>query len=157
MPSVVKQKDQGKAVWFLGELYDIRVTGAETGGKFCVVEVTVPPGLPMAAPPHVHLDADETVRVLEGTGRYHVDNQIIDAPAGAILHFPKGTLEWFENVQNTPLKVQITYSPGGFEQFFLEVGEPAASRTLPPAPTSPPDLNALQPIARKYGLELRAA
>jgi hypothetical protein len=34
MGSVIRQKGEGKAYWFLGELYDIRVSGKDTGGKY---------------------------------------------------------------------------------------------------------------------------
>lgn len=156
MPSIVHQKGEGRAIWFLGELYDIRLSGEETGGELGAVEVTVPPGLPFAAPPHIHHDADETVYVLEGAARYHFEGRTVEARSGAVLHFPKGTLEWFENPGDTNLKVLIMYSPAGTERFFTEVGEPARTRTVPRPPEGPPDLARLEAIAKKYNLEVRA-
>ena len=153
MKSVVHQQGDSRALWLLGGLYDIRVSGEETGGRFTVVEITVPPGL--GAPPHVHEDADETVYVLEGHGRYHYEGQTVEAGPGAVLHFPKGTEEWFENSGDTPLKVLITYAPAGIDRFFQEVGEPAPSRTLPPPMDGPPDLERLQAVGHRYNLDLR--
>jgi mannose-6-phosphate isomerase-like protein (cupin superfamily) len=155
MGSVIRQKGEGKAYWFLGELYDIRVSGKDTGGKYCLIELTVPPGLPLGAPPHIHHDADETVYVLEGSGRYHVGDQTVDVSTGAVLHFPRGTLEWFENTGKSPLKVAVMYSPAGIEKFFAEVAEPAATRTVPPPPEGPPDLERLVAVAKKYKLEIQ--
>lgn len=159
MPGVVRQRGEGKAYWFLGELYDVRVSGEDSGGQVAVVEITIPAGeafgMPFGAPPHVHLDADETAYVLEGSARYHLGDQVVEAGAGAAFHFPKGTFEWFENSGSGPLKVLLQYSPAGIERFFAEAGQPATTRTIPPAPTSPPDLPALVALAKKHNLEIR--
>ena len=40
------------------------------------------------------------------------------------------------------------------EKFFAEAGEPAARREVPPAPTSPPDVERLAAIGARYGLQL---
>ncbi len=154
--SVVRQKGESTAYWFLGELFEVRVTGKDTGGKYSVIEITVPPGLPLGAPPHIHHDVDETVYVLEGTGRFHFDDRTVDAAAGAVLHFPRGTREWFENPGSSPLKIALMYSPAGIENFFAEVAEPARTRTVPPPPKSPPDLPKLVEVAKKYRLEIQA-
>lgn len=155
MASVVHQKGEGKALWFLGELYEVRVSSKESGGQVTVMELTIPTGLPFGSPPHIHHDADETVYVAEGTGRFHIDERVVEAGPGAVLHFPKGTQEWFENAGGGPLKLLITYTPGGLDEFFSEVGEPAQTRTIPPAPTSEPDVAHLVAVASKYNLEIR--
>src|SRR5439155_1342967 len=59
------KKGAGDALWFMGELYEIKVDGSARGGP-TVVQVTVPPGPVLGAPPHLH-DCDEVAYVLEGT------------------------------------------------------------------------------------------
>jgi hypothetical protein len=69
MTSVVRQKGEGKALWFLGGHYEVRVSSQGSGGQLTVMEFTIPTGLPFGAPPHIHHDADEAVYVLGGTAR----------------------------------------------------------------------------------------
>lgn len=155
MASVVHQQGEGKALWFLGGLYDVRISSKESGGQVTVMEFTIPAGLPFGAPPHIHHDADETVYVAEGTARFHIDDQTVEAGTGAVLHFPKGTPEWFENPGSGPLRLVVTYTPGGIDELFSEVGEPAPTRTVPPPPTSEPDVAHLVEVASRYNLEIR--
>ena len=118
------------------------------------MQVTVPPGPVLGAPPHLH-DCDEVAYVLEGTLRFHFGDLTEDAGPGSVLHFPKGTPEWFENTTKQAAKLFIVYSGGRIASFFKEVAEPAKTRTLPP-PSGQPDLEKLGKIARTYGLEIRA-
>jgi hypothetical protein len=45
-------------------------------------------------------------------------------------------------------------TPAGFEQFPVEVGEPAEGLTLPPPPEEPPDMERMMSIAAKYDIEI---
>ena len=48
------------------------------------------------------------------------------------------------------------HTPGGFEQFAAEVGQPAQALTLPPEPAGPPDLAALAQAAAGHGITILA-
>ena len=54
----------GRAVWFLDDLLELKVTGAETGGALCVLEDR--PAAGFRPLPHLHRNEDETVRILAG-------------------------------------------------------------------------------------------
>jgi quercetin dioxygenase-like cupin family protein len=149
---ITLHKGEGTARWFLGCLYEFKATGDQTGGALTVMEVTLPPNI-MGAPPHVH-DVEETAYILEGMITYHIGEKTVDAAAGSFFFFPKGQPEWFENTTDKPARMLITYSPGGFDKFFMEASEPAQSRTLPPRPEGPPDMEKLNVLAKKYGLEI---
>lgn len=151
---IVVRKGEGKAFWLLGCLGELKATGEQTGGALSALEYTVPSHA-LGSPPHTH-DCAEAVYILEGSVRYHIGERAEDAPAGTFLSFPKGQLEWCENVTDRPAKLLVMYAPGGFERFFLEAGEPARARTLPPRPKTEPDLERLGAVARKYGMELKA-
>lgn len=70
-----------------------------------------PPGwVRMGPPPHTH-PGTETVYVLEGTIRYYIGDDTIDAGPGTLFHIPAGTLGRFE--PTTRAKVLVTYAPGG--------------------------------------------
>src|SRR5579864_8448643 len=60
--SVVRQGGEGEALWFLGGLYEIRVSSDDSAGAVSIVEFTLPENA--GPPPHVH-DCDEILYVLE--------------------------------------------------------------------------------------------
>jgi quercetin dioxygenase-like cupin family protein len=135
----------------LGGLYEVKVAGEESGGEVSVMEITVPVN---GGPPAHRHSGGEVVYVLEGTGRYHVGDRTVDIGPGSVVYIPRGTTETFE--PTSTMRVLSIYTPGGIDQFFSEYAEPAPRRELPPAPTSPPDIERLTSIAARYGLELDA-
>ena len=58
-------KDEGEAHWLLGMLEIVKISGADTGGAYGLLEVTVRAG--EGSPWHVHPDEDEWFYVLEGS------------------------------------------------------------------------------------------
>ena len=151
--TVIRAQGEGKPIWMLGGLYEIKASGDETGGSATVMEITVPEG--SGPPPHTH-DGGEITYIIEGSAVYQHDGEKREAHAGTLLYFPKGTLETFEPMGPKPLRILIVYTPGGVDKFFEEAGETAQRRELPPPLTAPPDLERLSQIASRYGLELRA-
>ena len=146
------KKNQGKALWVLGSLFDIKASGSDTDDAMTVIEMTFAPGQP-AAPPHRH-NCGEAAYVLEGQMRYHVDGKTVDANAGDFLFFPKGTLEWAENATNAPAKALVIYSGSEMAEFFDEVGDSAVTRTLPPPSSTPPNLDRIVAAAKRHGMEV---
>jgi len=147
--AVAKSSTSSQAIWMLGGLYEVLLGTDESNGTATVVQFTVPVGA--SPPPHVH-DCDETVIVLEGTARYHVNGEAFEAGPGSIFHFPAGTEETFE--PTSMLKFIGVYHGGSMDKFFAEAGEPAPRREVPPAPTSPPDIERLVQIGARHGLQL---
>ncbi len=156
MPSIGNatyvKKNEGKALWVLGSLFEVKASGSDTGGAMAIVEMTFAPGQP-GSPPHRH-DCSEAVYVLEGTVRYHIGESSVDARAGDLLFFPKGTLEWIENPSDKPSKALVIYDRPGIADFFAEVGVAAATRSLPPPLSSPPDVAKLAAAGKRHGLEI---
>jgi quercetin dioxygenase-like cupin family protein len=150
--STYLKRGEGQALWVLGSLFDIKAGAHETGGSLAVVEMTFAPGKP-GAPPHRH-HCGEAVYVLEGTIRYHIEDQVVDATPGDFLFFPEGTLEWMENPTAQPARALVVYDRPGIADFFSEVGEAAKGRTLPPPSTTEPDLARLAAIAGRHGLDI---
>ena len=153
--TIFAKRDEGQALWMLGSLYDVKVGSDATGGALTVIEMTIPPGQGTSPPPHKH-DGGEAAYVLEGTVRFHSDGQTFEASQGSFVYFPKGTLEWPEATGNVPARILAIYAPGRIDKFFAEVAEPAKTRTLPPPPSGPPDVEKLVAAGKKYGLELEA-
>jgi quercetin dioxygenase-like cupin family protein len=151
--SVVTKSDTGQAVWMLGGRYTIRVSGDDSGGELTVMEMELPVG--SGPPPHTHAGG-ETVYVVEGTLSYHIGEETIEAGPGDVIYIPAGTVENFEPTSKA--RVIITYTPGGMDKYFLEVGEPAPEAGLPPTPEGPPSpefVERMASVGKSYGLDMK--
>ena len=141
---------EGKLVWLVGDQITVKLESEDTGGAYSLVEETSPPeGGP---PPHIHHNVDETLYVLAGEVEFMAGDQTIPASDGAAVYVPKGTLHTFKNVGTSPSSVMAILSPGGFEKFFLEAGEPVTEGSS--APEGAPDVGRIVEIGQKYGLEI---
>jgi quercetin dioxygenase-like cupin family protein len=150
---IAHQSGEGRAFWMLGGLYEVLLSSDETNGATTVMQMTMPPG--MGPPPHIHhRGVTETVYVVDGTLTYQIDGNEIEGGPGSVFRIPADTLERFE--PKSRVRVVITYEPGGIDKFFAEAGEPAQRREIPPAPTSPPDVDRLTKLGAKYGIEIQA-
>ncbi|MDQ4128175.1 MAG: quercetin 2,3-dioxygenase [Actinomycetota bacterium] len=142
---------EGKTLLVLGDLYRFVVASEETNGAFAVFETTATPGLP-GPPPHIHHREDEAVYVLEGEFELYVEGNTTTVGPGVFVSIPKGTLHTWSNAGNAPARILAMVTPGGFEDFFEEVGEPVEAPYCPPA--GPPDVEKVLAAAPRYGLEI---
>jgi quercetin dioxygenase-like cupin family protein len=142
-------------IGLVGDTYTITVTGEDTAGRFCVIDMHVPPGGGPA--PHRH-DFEETFILLEGEMNVTFRGEKSIARAGDILNVPANAPHQFHNASAEPVRMLCICSPAGQENFFREVGVPVASRT-----TAPPKLDEKQQaeflqkakaLAPKYRTEL---
>ena len=115
-------------VALVGDVYTILVTGEQTGGRYALIDMFVPPG--GGPPPHRH-DFEEMFHVLEGEVEllFRGDGSI--ARAGATVNIPANAPHAFKNVADKPARLLCLVSPAGAEQFFLEIGDRVATRTGP--------------------------
>jgi quercetin dioxygenase-like cupin family protein len=111
-----------------GGIYTILVTGADTAGRFSIVEMRVPPG--GGPPPHRH-DFEETFRVLEGEVEFTFRGDRVVARAGGTVNIPANAPHHFRNVSASPARLLCICSPSGQEELFLAVGDPVDSATGP--------------------------
>lgn len=150
--TVARKGDEGKAVWLLGGLYEIKVAGEETDGAVTVMHMTIPPGT--GAPPHTH-PGNESVVVLAGRIEYTIGADVVEGGPGSVFNIPQGTLEHFRATGDENLRILAVYSPGGIDKFFEEAGDPALSRTLPPPSDTPPDFERFIAIGRRHGMDIQ--
>jgi quercetin dioxygenase-like cupin family protein len=148
--TVVRKQGEGTAYWMLGGLYEQKASGDETDGQATIMEMTIPAG--SGPPPHTH-PGGESVYVLEGQVKYHIEDEVFEGGPGSFFYMPEGTWENFE--PTTQVRLLVIYTPGGVDQFFAEAGEPAQKRELPPPPDSPPDIERLVAVAEKHGMAMR--
>src|SRR5881227_4121011 len=74
-------KDEGEAHWLLGMLEVVKISGADTGGAFGLLEVTVRAG--EGSPWHVHHEEDEWFYVLDGKFTFYAGDACMSLPAGS--------------------------------------------------------------------------
>ena len=144
------EADEAEAVWFTGCLATIKVVQERTGGVLAAVEFLHPPGY--ATPRHVHHDADEAFYVLEGALRGFCGETTWRATTGGFVWLPRGIPHGYAVEGDAPLRTLALTVPAGFDQFVIEGGEPAATRTLPPP--GPLDFPKLIAAGNKYGNEI---
>ena len=137
----------GSRTWLLGDTYTLKLSGAQTGGAFALLEAIVPPG--GGPPPHIHYAEDETFIILEGEIVFTTDAGTIAAPTGTVIHVPKGTKHSYATVGTVPVHMLFLYVPAGMEAMFDEIGTPAQSGIAAP-PSSPADVAKLLAVAEKY-------
>ncbi|WP_199440240.1 quercetin 2,3-dioxygenase [Umezawaea beigongshangensis] len=140
----------GPTTWFDGNVYTVKVSAETTGGSLSVLESSILPG---SGPPlHVHTGEDEAFYVLSGQLEFQVGDERFTGRAGDFVFVPRGTPHRFENAGTHVAHTIFVYTPGGFEQFFLEVGEPA----VPGAPVpkwGPAEFERATAAAARFGWE----
>lgn len=113
----------------VGASYTILLTGKDTAGRFCLIDMHVPPG--GGPPPHRH-DFEETFSLLEGELDFVFRGAKQVVRSGETIHVPANAPHQFHNSSSRPARMLCICSPAGQEEFFLEVGVPVATRTTPP-------------------------
>ena len=113
----------------VGDIYTILLTGKDTAGRFCLIDMHVPPG--GGPPPHRH-DFEETFTMLEGELEVTFRGSKRVVQAGETINVPANAPHQFHNSSSEPVRMLCICSPAGQEEFFLEVGVPVATRTTPP-------------------------
>lgn len=113
----------------VGDTYTILLTAKDTAGRFCLIDMHIPPG--GGPPPHRH-DFEETFTVLEGELEVAFRGAKQALRAGETINVPANAPHQFHNSSSQPVRMLCICSPAGQEEFFLEVGVPVATRTTPP-------------------------
>jgi quercetin dioxygenase-like cupin family protein len=130
-----------------GPLGALLVLGSDaTNGLVSVIEQTLAPRA-LGAPVHTHRREDEYSLVLEGTLGVELDGDVLHAPAGSVVLKPRGVPHAVWNAGDAPARFLELIVPGGFERYFVELGDVLA-------PPGPPDLGALAAVAARYDIEM---
>jgi len=130
--------------YFLGLPTLVRATAETTNGAFGLVEsLTMPPGF--ASPYHTHAQEDEAFYVLEGEMAFVCGGTWTRAGKGTYVFGPRNIAHGFKVVGDTPARLLLLCAPGGFEQFVVELSEPAPAA---------PDMAKLIAVAAKYKIDI---
>ncbi|MBB5315805.1 cupin domain-containing protein [Tunturibacter empetritectus] len=146
---VVRNPDNSGAqhLGVVGDTYTILLSGADTAGRFTLIDMHVPPG--GGPPPHRH-DFEESFTLLDGELEATFRGEKRTVRAGETIHIPANAPHQFHNASSKPVRMLCICSPAGQEEFFKELGAVVATRTTPP-----PRLDAAQEAAfLKKAIEL---
>jgi quercetin dioxygenase-like cupin family protein len=142
-------------IGLVGDTYTITVDGDDTKGRFCVVDMHVPPG---GGPgPHRH-DFEETFIVLDGEIEATFRGKQRVVHTGETINIPANAPHRFHNASANPARLICICSPAGQEKFFIEIGVPVATRTTAPPKLDEQEMAAFlekaNALAPKYRTEL---
>ena len=141
----------------LGNRFIVR--GDDTGGRFALIEHTVPPRA-LAAPTHTHEHEDEYSFVLSGEIGVLLGDEELSAGPGESVVKPRGVPHAFWNSGDKEARLLELISPGGFDQYFVEmapllnaeardserIGEVQAKYSLSM------DIDSVEPLMQAHGL-----
>src|ERR1700683_3388157 len=102
-----------------GDTYTILVSGKDTAGRYCLIDMLVPPG--GGPPPHRH-DFEEMFSILEGEIEFTFRGAKSVVRAGETVNIPANAPHCFRNAAERSARMLCVCSPAGQEEFFMEVG-----------------------------------
>lgn len=152
MPDVTLKPGTGRMVALAGDVYTLKLSAADTGGRCAVLEFVVPPGGGPA--PHAHTREDEAFYVYEGEVTFTVGGQTSTLGPGGFTCPPRGVTHQFKNNGTVPAKMVVVLTPAGGEEMFFEVGTPWDDVTRSPGPPTPDEIARIKAAAPKYGIIL---
>ncbi|WP_033296221.1 cupin domain-containing protein [Amycolatopsis jejuensis] len=119
-----------KHIALVGDIYTILVSGEQTNGRYCLIDMQVPPG--GGPPPHRH-DFEEMFTLIEGQLRFTFRGEETIVNAGETVNVPANAPHFFHNISDKPARMYCMCTPAGQEEFFLRVADPVPSvNSAPP-------------------------
>jgi quercetin dioxygenase-like cupin family protein len=113
----------------VGDTYTILLSGQDTAGRYCLIDMFIPPG--GGPPPHRH-DFEEMFTLLEGELEFIFRGAKSALRTGETVNIPANAPHQFRNVSGRAARLLCLCSPAGQDEFFKAVGIPLANRTMPP-------------------------
>ena len=104
-------------IGLVGDTYTVLLSGKDTAGKFCLIDMHIPPdGGPG---PHRH-DFEETFILLEGEMVATFRGEKSTMKAGQTVHIPANAPHMFHNASDANVRLLCLCAPAGQEEFFAE-------------------------------------
>jgi mannose-6-phosphate isomerase-like protein (cupin superfamily) len=147
----VKYQSKPKRYYFDVALGSILLSGEDTGGAYCLLDLSVAPGL--GVPRHTHTREDEAYFVVSGELEAIVGDAVFTLRVGETLMAPRNIPHQLRNSGNVANHYLIMFSPAGFEEFLKATSVPAPDNAV--APTEPPAVavrNVFE-LAASYGIQ----
>lgn len=142
-------------IGLVGDTYTIVLSGNDTNGRYCLIDMHIPPG--GGPPPHRH-DFEESFTLLVGEIEATFRGEKITVRAGETVSIPANAPHSFTNASKDNVRLLCLCAPAGQEDFFAQVGVPVAGRTTPPPKldkqAQAASMKKAEELAPKYRTEL---
>ncbi len=119
-------------IGLVGDTYTILLSGEDTNGRYCLIDMHIPPG--GGPPPHRH-DFEESFTVTEGEIEATFRGERTIVHTGQTVSIPANAPHSFTNASESAARLLCICAPAGQEEFFAEVGV-----TVPTRRSTPPRL-----------------
>ena len=143
-------------IGLVGDTYTILLSGADTDGRYCLIDMHIPPG--GGPPPHRH-DFEESFTVLEGEIEATFRGEKSTVHTGQTVGIPANAPHSFTNASGAAARLLCICAPAGQEEFFAQVGVSVPTRRSTPPQLDQAEQTALmkkaQELAPKYRTELQ--
>src|SRR5262249_27415200 len=126
----IKYQPRSKRFYFDVGIGSVCLSGADTGGAYCFLEVSAAPGV--SVPRHTHTREDESYYVLSGELEVVVGEKAFLLKAGDTLMAPRNIPHQLRNPGSTENHFLLIFSPSGFEGFVMATAIPAADNATAP-------------------------
>ena len=110
--SSVKHQPRSKRYYFDVGIGSVCLSGTDTGGAYCLLEVSIAPGI--SVPRHTHTREDEAYFVLAGELEVTVGDEAFILRPGDILMAPRGIPHQLRNSGDVENHYLLVFSPSGF-------------------------------------------
>lgn len=111
---------EGPCITYSGQVMNLKLGANESGGEMTVIEDVIEPA--MGPPLHVHERENEAYYVLDGEFEFVCGDHMVRGGPGTFVHAPRGLPHRYRNVGAAPGRILFTFTPGGIEAFFSELG-----------------------------------
>ena len=128
--SSIEYQPKYKRSYFDVAIGSICLSGADTGGKYCLLEMSLAPGI--GVPRHTHTREDEAYYVLSGELEVIVEEEVFILKAGDTLMAPRDIPHQLRNSGKTENHYLLIFSPSGFEEFLEVTAVPAPDGAVAP-------------------------
>ena len=146
----LKHQPRSKRFYFDVGLGSVCLSGKDTGGAYCLLEVSLAPG--MGVPRHTHTREDEVYFVLAGELEVKVGENVFVLRQGDTLLAPRDIPHELRNSGNTTNSFLLVFSPSGFEEFIMATAVPAPDNAVAPTEPPPVAVENVHKLATDYGI-----
>ena len=126
----IKYQPRSKRFYFDVGIGSLCLSGTDTGGGYCLLEVGAGPGV--SVPRHTHTREDESYYVLSGELEVVVGEKAFVLKAGDTLMAPRDIPHQLRNPGSTENHFLLVFSPSGFEEFVMATAIPAPDNAAAP-------------------------